>query len=214
MELDEMRLAWRELGAKLEQQRTLNLRLIRNQGLDKLRRGLRPLVWGQSLQLLIGVALATWAVTFWVSHRQVLHLLVCGLLMQGFGLLMILSAARVLELVRRVDHGAPVTVIQHQLAQLRKWRVKVEAPIDAIVGSFIWIPAFVMAFASSGFDPWAPGLGRWAVLSGAASLGLVAMGIWLALRLGYGRRLENHAAGSSVLAAEDALDEIARFEQE
>ena len=40
------------------------------------------------------------------------------------------------------------------------------------------------------------------------------MTIWLALRLGYGRRLENHAAGSSVLAAKNALDEIARFERE
>lgn len=214
MELDEMKQAWQALGAKLEQQRTLNLQLIRNQGLDKLRRGLRPLVWGQSLQLLIGVALATWAVTFWLSHRQVLHLLICGLLMQGFGLLMIMSAARVLELVRRIDHGAPVTVIQHQLAELRKWRVSVEAPINALVGSFIWIPAIVMSLAAHGLDPWSPGLGPWAVLSGVASLGVVAMALWLARRLGYGRKLENHAAGSSVLAAKDALDEIARFGKE
>ncbi|HET9818446.1 MAG TPA: hypothetical protein VFP92_04700 [Rhodanobacteraceae bacterium] len=192
----------------------MNLQLIRNQGLDKLRRGLRPLVWGQSLQLLTGVGLATWAVTFWVSHTQVLHLLICGLLMQGFGLLMILSAARVLELVRRIDHGAPVTAIQHQLAELRKWRVSVEAPINALVGSFIWIPAIVMAFAARGLDPWSAGLGRWTVLSGVASLGVVAMALWLARRLGYGRNLENHAAGSSVLAAKSALDEIARFERE
>jgi hypothetical protein len=214
MDLDEMKLAWQALGAKLEQQRTVNLQLIRNQGLDKVRRGLRPLVWGQSLQLLIGVGLATWAVTFWVSHRQTLHLLVCGLLMQGFGLLMILSAARVLELVRRIDHGAPVTVIQHQLAELRKWRVSVEAPINAMVGSFIWIPAIVMSLAASGFDPWSPGLGRWAIFSSVAGLGVVAMTLWLARRLGYGRQLENHAAGSSVLAAKGALDEIARFERE
>ena len=214
MELDEMKLAWQELGAKLEEQRTLNLQLIRNHGLDKLRRGLRPLVWGQSLQLLIGVALATWAVIFWLSHRQMLHLLVCGLLMQGFGLLMILSSARVLELVRRIDHGAPVTEIQHQLAELRKWRVSVEGPTDALVGSFIWIPAAVMTLATSGFDPWGPGFGQWAVLSGVASLGVVAMSLWLALRLGYGRKLRNHAARSSVLAAKQALDEIARFERE
>lgn len=214
MELDEMKLAWQQVGAQLEQQRTLNLQLIRNHGLEKLRRGLRPLVWGQSLQLLIGAALATWAVTFWVSHTQVLHLLVCGLLMQGFGLLMIVSAARVLALVRHIDHGAPVTVIQHQLAELRKWRVSVEAPIDALVGSFIWIPALVMALAANGFDPWAAGLGRWAVITGAVSLGLVAMSIWVARRLGYGRQLENHAAGSSVLAAKAALDEITRFERE
>ncbi|HET7610794.1 MAG TPA: hypothetical protein VFK29_03295 [Rhodanobacteraceae bacterium] len=66
----------------------------------------------------------------------------------------ILSAARVLELVRRIDHGAPVTVVQHQLANLRKWRVSVEAPIDALGGSFVWIFATVMAMASYGFDPW------------------------------------------------------------
>lgn len=214
MELDEMKVEWQALGAKLEQQRTLNLQLIRNHGLDKLRRGLRPLVWGQSLQLLIGAGLATWAVTFWVPHRQTLHLLICGLLMQGFGLLMIMSAARVLELVRRIDHGAPVTAIQHQLAQLRKWRVSIEAPINVVAGSFIWIPAAVMAFAAHGIDPWMPGLAWWAVLSGVAGLGVAGMAIWLAGRLGYARKLEDHAAGSSVLAAQAALDEIARFERE
>lgn len=214
MELDEMKLAWRTLDHRLNQQQALSLQLLRDSRLDKLRRGLRPLVWGQSLQILIGLVFAVWAVTFWLRHLHVLHLLVCGLVMQGFGLLMIVSAARVLELIRRLNYAAPVTVIQHQLADLRAWRVRIEAPVNVGVGCFIWIPALVMSLATHGIDVWNAGMAWWAVSSALVGLGATALVVWLMRRFGFGHKLEAHAEGNSVQKAQAGLDEIARFERE
>ncbi len=214
MEIDDIRQAWKDLDRRLEQQHAEHLELRRETRLGALQRGLRPLVWGQSLQLLIGVALATWAVSFWIPHRHVTHLLVSGILMQALGLFMVISATRVLALVRRLDLGAPVAAIQHRLADLRHWRVRVEAPINAVVGSFIWIPALIMSLAAHGLDPWGPGMASWAGLSALVGLGVVAMVVWLARRHGYGARLEAHAAGNSVQRARQILDEIEQFERE
>ncbi len=49
MELDEMKQAWQALDHRLEQQHALSLQLFRDGRLDTLRRGLRPLVWGQAM---------------------------------------------------------------------------------------------------------------------------------------------------------------------
>lgn len=214
MTFDEMKGAWRALDQRLQQQHTLSLAVFRDSRLQKLRHGLRPLVWGQSLQMLLGIALATWAVCFWVPHRGTLHLLVCGLLVQGFGLLMIMSAGQVLALVRHINYAAPVAEIQRRLAELRNWRVRVEAPINAIVGCFIWVPVLVMNLAWYGVDIWSGGFALWAIASSLVGLGGVALVVWWMRHAGNGSRLERHAAGNSVIRAQSALDEIARFEQE
>ena len=57
MELDELRTAWQALGRQLERHDALQLRMHRSDRLDAARRGLRPLVWGQALQIAFGLAL-------------------------------------------------------------------------------------------------------------------------------------------------------------
>lgn len=216
MQIDEMKSAWQALDRRLSQQHALNLEMFRDTRMGKLRSGLRPLVIGQAVQMLFGIALATWAVAFWVPHRGVLHLLVCGLLVQGFGLLMIMSSGEVLARIRKLDHGAPVAELQRRLAELRAWRVRVEAPVNALVGCFIWVPVLVMNLAWFGFDVWVrvPGFAFWAMASSVVGLGVVVLAVWLARHLGYGSKLDAHAAGSSVQKAETVLAEIARFEHE
>ncbi|KGI78362.1 hypothetical protein [Oleiagrimonas soli] len=211
MDTNDMKMAWQMFDRQLAQQRTLQLQLFRESRIDKLHRGLRPLVWGQSLQLLLGVLLATWAVGFWVAHRGAFLLLISGLLMQGFGLLLVMTSARVLALLRRIDYGAPVATIQRQLADLRQWRVRVESPVHAVVGSFIWVPGLICALATTGFHAWGPGLMWWAVSSVLVSVGLLAMAVWFARRHGYGARIEARAAGTSVQRARQALDELEGF---
>ncbi len=49
---------WRD--RRLEQQHALNLQLFRDGRMDKLKRGLRPLAWGQAIQMLIGVLGYNW----------------------------------------------------------------------------------------------------------------------------------------------------------
>lgn len=214
MELDEMKQAWQALEYRLERQQAWHEQIWRESRLDKLRYGLRPLQWGQAIQLAVGVLFTALGAAFWASHLQVMHLLVCGVLVQAFGLCMIGFSARTLQLIERIDHAAPVLTLQRQLASLRRWRVRIEAPINAVLGCFVWIVVLWMNLAWYGVDLWSAGFIRWALLNGLVGIAAVMLTVWLARRLGFMRRLEDGVAGRSVQKAEAVLDELARFERE
>lgn len=216
MELDDMKLAWQALNRQLERQQALNFALLAERRMDKLRFGLRPLFWGQVVQIVVGALVALMAASFWVPRTAILHFLVWGWLVHAFGIVMIVTAARNLYLIKQIDYAAPVLDIQRRIASLRAWRVRVEAPLYAVTGSFVWIPLVLMAIASSGVDPQAvaPQLTYYLMLSGVASLGLVVFVAWLVRRAGYRPWLENNLAGTSVRKAESVLEQIARFERE
>ncbi|MBE1162848.1 hypothetical protein IGX34_20895 [Dyella sp. 7MK23] len=220
MELDEMKQAWLALNQQLAQQQTLSWQIFRTHQAERLRRGVRPLLWGQSLQLLLGIAMALWGIGFWSSHLHIWQAMACGIAMQVFGTLAIIFPARVLSLAQTIDYAAPVLEIQRRLAQLRAWRVKVEAPVFAVLGSLIWIPAMLMLFQyaadRAGVDLWSQLSHSLTWLLPCAVLSLVFVGIAYALicRLGFRRQLEDSFAGNSVKRAEAMLEEIARFERE
>lgn len=221
MELDEMKLAWQTLGRQLERQNALNEQLFRQGRADRLRRHLRPLVWGQSLQIALGIVLMLWGVSFWSTHVGLWQAMACGIAMQAFGTLALIFPARLLSMQQGIDYAAPVLEIQRRLVQMRAWRVKVEAPVFAVLGSVIWIPAMLMLIQYScdraGVPQWwdkAPGLALWMLLCGAVSLGLVALAYVILRRLGRRRWLENNFAGSAIVKAEAALEELTHFERE
>jgi hypothetical protein len=214
MELDDMKQAWAGLDERLDKQYALNFQLLRDGKLDKARRGLRPLVWGQAIQLTIGVLITFWAGAFWATRWHVTHLLICGLLVHLYGILLTVFAARVLYSIQRLDYAAPVLVIQRQLADLRSWRVGVEAPVNGVLGCFIWIPVTWMSLAWYGIDLWSPGFMLWAIASSLVGLAAVVWVVWLMRRAGMARKIEDNAAGRSLQKAEAMLADIARFEQE
>lgn len=220
MELDEMKLAWQQLDRRLAEQASLQRLIHRGQGMDRLRRSLRPLVWGQSMQIVFGIAAMLWGISFWTTHQGVVHQMACGIVMQMFGIVMVGFAGRLLFQLQAIDYAAPVLDIQRRLARLRTWRVRVEAPVFSVLGSVIWVPAMLMLiqydFDQWGDDYWshAPGLAGHLVFSGIVSLALVVLVYWLIRRVGHRLWLENNFAGSAVRKAESMLQEIARFEQE
>lgn len=214
MELDDMRLAWHTLAAKFEHQQALNMQLFRESRLDKLRRSLRPLQWGQWLQLTIGVALAICGGLLWTTHLQRTEVLVCGLVAHAYGVLLIVFAARNLYLLHRIDYSAPVLDLQRRVAGLRAFRVRVEAPINAVLGCFTWIPVLWASLAVYGIDLWSPDFIRWGVATGLVGLMSVVAVAWTMRRMGLGGKIEDHSAGRSVVKAQAVLDEIARFERE
>lgn len=220
MELDEMKQAWQAVDRQLERQHALNWRIWRDGQTERLRRGLRPLVWGQSALIVFGIAIALWGISFWSSHLGVWQAMACGIAMQVFGTLAFVFPARVLSLVRAVDYAAPVLEIQQRIARLRAWRVKVEAPVFAVLGSVIWIPAMLMlgqyAMDRAGVNLWGEMTGavRWLLLCAAGSLAVVALAYALLRRFGRRRWLEDSFAGSAVRKAEKMLEDIARFERE
>jgi hypothetical protein len=220
MELDEMKRVWQQLDQRLAEQGSLQRLIHRGQGMDRLRRGLRPLLWGQSVQVVLGVATMLWGISFWTTHPGVVHQMACGIAMQAFGILMAAFAGRLLFQLQSIDYAAPVLDIQRRLTRLRAWRVRVEAPVFSVLGSIIWVPAILMLiqydFDQWGDDYWrhAPELAGYLVLSGIVALVLVVLAYWLIRAAGRRRWLENNFAGSAVTKAEKMLEEIARFEQE
>lgn len=213
VELDEMKLAWQALNHRFERQHALSLQLFRDGRLDRMRRGLQPLVWAQAVQMLLGLLLAGLAVAFWTSHGRVTHLFFCGLLVHLYGVLLIASAARNLYLIQRIDYATPVLLIQRQLADLRAWRVRVEAPMNAILGCFVWIPVTWMNLAWFGIDLWSRPFIYWSISSSLVGLAFVFLVVWLMRRAGMARKMEDRAAGRGLQKAEAVLDEISRFEQ-
>ena len=218
MELDDLKSAWRELNQKLDRQTELNLRLLREGHVDRARRSLRPLTWGQMAQILAGGLLSLYAGTFWVAHRQVSHLLATGLLMQAYGLAMILVGARTQALLHRLDFGAPVLQIQKQLAELRRFYI-VGGLWMGLPWWFLWIPALLMAFMSLfGADLGAKLPALVLLTHLAAGLGGAALTLlfiqWARRRPALALKLERSAAGRSLNDVQRALDEIAAFERE
>ncbi len=221
MELDEMKLAWQALGRQLERHNALNLELLRQDRAGRLRRGLRPLVWGQVLQIGLGIAIMAWGIAFWSTHTTIWQAMACGIVMQLIGTLTLAFPIRLLAMQQGIDYAAPVVEIQRRLARMRAWRVRVEAPVFAVLGGVVWIPALLMwaQYEGDGFglNLWQhvrTGFLVWLSLTVGVSVGVVFLARFVVRRLGHGRWLENALAGGSLVKAEATLAEIASFERE
>ncbi|MEO8747266.1 MAG: hypothetical protein ABI379_06395 [Rhodanobacter sp.] len=217
MEFDDMKAAWQTLNQRLDAQAALNLHMLKDDKLDQLRRGLRPLAWGQAVQIVLGVLIALWGGSFWVDHRDVPHLLIAGLIVHMAGMSMIALGALMEALIARIDYSAPVLTIQRQLVQTRKVYVRGGFAIG-LPWWVLWVPLLMVFFKSKfGADLYvnAPG-----VVWINVAVGVVGMlATWRFLRWAGKRpqltqRLEDGAAGWGINNAQRFLDEIARFEQE
>jgi hypothetical protein len=219
MELDELKTAWRTLDRRLEQQNALNLKLFVDTRLDKLRSRLRPLYWGQMLQMTIGVLLVLFAVGFWTQHRDVTHLLLAGVIVHVYGVLMIICGGVTLGLMSRIDYAAPVLAIQKQLAAVRRLYIG-SGMLVGVSWWLLWMPFMMVAFAALfGADLYANAPSVIYGGSVVGVLGLIATA-WLRRwsrdprRPRLARFVEDSVTGGSLRNAQVHLDEIARFERE
>lgn len=216
MELDEMKIAWQSLDHRLEQQHALNVQMFRDGRLDKMRRGLRPLVWGQALQMLIGAAALLVLAPIWIAHRHDPAVLIAGVVMHLYCIGLIAFGAVVQSQVARIDYAAPVLAIQRQLQKLRRVYAVGGAVVVGLPWWFLTAPLLVV-------------LSRGAIMQNAPSV------IWIQLAVGavglmatwwfhrwahrpqraaLARRLDASTTGGSLRRAMAATDDIARFEQD
>lgn len=215
-ELDELKIAWNQVSQQLERQNALTLEQLKQTKLAHFRSGLQPLVIGQTLQLVIGAVITVVSAQFWVNHLGAPHLLICGLLLQAYGIMFIAFAVRDLILIRQIDYTAPVVLIQKQLAELRAWRIRAAAWYG-FTGSVVWLPVMLLALYALGADFWTyhPQKVYWliatAVVCVAFSYGLVLLA---RSSTSCGRSLRNSWIGRSVNRAQLALDEIEEFERD
>ncbi len=216
MELDEMKLAWQSLDHRLEQQHALNVQIFRDTRLDKMRRGLRPLVWGQALQMIIGVLGLLVLAPIWIAHRHDPAVLIAGVVVHVYCIGLIVFGAVIQANVARLDYAAPVLAIQRQLLKLRRIYAVGGALVVGLPWWFLTAPLLVV-------------LSRGAIMQNAPSV------IWIQLAIGaagllatfwfhhwshrperaaLARKLDDSTAGGSIRRAQAATDDIARFEQD
>lgn len=216
MELEELKQSWQTLTRQLEKQQALAWQSFKDGRLDRARRRLRPLRWGQRVQIAAGLGLMALSAPFWVERLDTPHLAVCGLMLHAYGLMLVLTAARNLYLQGALDPSLPVVELQKRLATLRVWRLK-EGLLYGVTGCLIWIPLLLVVFALLGADLWvnAPAVVWSDVAAGVGCLALLYGILAWSQRPGNERwraALLASSIGRSVLDTQAMLEEIARFE--
>ena len=79
MDLEEMKAAWQVIDRRLDQQNTLLLNEVRTGRVRQAKRALRPLRWGQGVQIIAGMALMFLFAPYWVAHINSFHVMLPGL---------------------------------------------------------------------------------------------------------------------------------------
>jgi len=225
MELDELKQAWQSLDRRLQQQNAIQLAELHERKVGNIRSSLRPLFWGQLVQMLFGVWMILIGVDVWTSHSETAHLLVAGIVVHAYGVASIIAAGVVCGGIARIDRSAPVLELQRRLLQVRKHYL-IGGICVGLPWWVFWVP-FIMTLAMSatGIDiyavaqfssPWT----NWLNISlGVGALGLI--GTWLfhrwsrhPSRAALGKKLDDGAAGGSLRRAQAELDALKRFSEE
>ena len=215
MELDDFKQAWKALDRRLERQAAIDLQRLHDARVDRARRGLRPLAWGQALQMLIGALGMLVFAPYWVEHRDQPALLVCSLVLHAYCLALVIAGAVVQARIARIDYGLPVLEIQRRLLTLRRTYV-IGGMVVGLPWWFLTAPLLVVLSGGAILDR-APSV-IWIQLA-IGAIGLVATG-WFhhwatrPQRAAFGRRVLDSAAGGSIRRAQAALDQLAEFEHD
>ncbi|WP_031339709.1 hypothetical protein [Xanthomonas maliensis] len=218
MELDDFKSAWQSLDRRLQLDTMLQLHALRERKLDKTRGSLRPLFWGQVVQILFGLAFILLASLLWMSHPAHASSIVAGVLVQAYGVVTIVAAGLVLGQIGNIDYSQPVLGIQKQLLRARTLYIG-SGMVAGLPWWFLWV-AILQALA---------GLGDVDLLAKAPALVWSGYGIGIAglLATGWfhrwarrpqraelGKTMDASLSGGSLRKALAQLDELQRFERD
>ena len=223
MESDQLKPAWQVLSRQLERNDAINLGLLRERKLDRTRTSLRPLFWGQVLQILFGIPFVLLAALLWMRAGALpdglpLGALLAGIVVHVYGVATIALAGETLRRIHAIDYSAPVLGIQKQLGQLRRIYI-INGMVAGLPWWFLWVLLLLVLAGLGGVDLYArvPGLIWIGIGIGVAGL----FGTWWlhrwsrsAGRPRLASAMEHAVTGSSLRRAQSQIDELKRFEQE
>jgi hypothetical protein len=223
MELDELKAAWQSLDRRLEQQNAISLLLLKDDRTRRMRSSLRPLFWGQLLQMLFGLLFVALAASLWIRAGSApsdlpRHVLLAGVFVHAYGVAAIALAGCTMGLIRTIDYSLPVLGIQKQLLKLRRLYL-VNGMIAGLPWWFMWVPVLMVLLALAGGDLYAKAPSVVWIGMGIGIAGLLATA-WFhrwsrsPQRPRLAKAMEDSMAGSSLRKAQAILGEISRFEAE
>jgi hypothetical protein len=216
MELDELKTAWQILDRRLQQQNAMSLHTIRQGAGQRMRSSLRPLMWGQAIQMLIGLAGLLVLAPIWIEHRHDIAVLVAGLVMHAYCIGLIITGAVVQAQIAQIDYSAPVLIIQRQLLRLRRTYSVAGAWVVGLPWWFLTAPLLVVL--TRGVIMANAPMVIWSLLA-IGAVGLLATW-WFHRwsqrpeRAQLARKLDDSSTGGSIRRAQAAIDELTRFEQD
>ncbi len=219
MEMDDMKLAWQTVNARLEHTEALVLDLRRD---SRLRSSCSALTWFRNLpltELVFGLVLAVFYGSWFADGPRDLPFLLSLTVLFLLNLVGIVSAAWQLGKLSRIDYDGPVLGLQRELAKIRTVR-EFTTRWGLILALLIWVPmAVVIARVWFHFDLVAKFGLPWVLVNlglGAIAIPLI---IWLSRRLGPRlaknsgvQRMMDDLAGRSLVRAIKGLAEITEFD--
>lgn len=218
MELEELKAAWETLNQQLKHDNAINFAMYTHQKLASARSNLRPLFWGQLLQILFGLCFLLLAVVLWSSRPHAVSVIVAGVIVHAYGIGCLISAGLVMGAISNIDYAGSVLKIQEGLARVRRAYI-LSSIVTGLSWWFLWIPVLMVLLGIVHVNLYAnaPSVIWWGTAVGV--VGLLAM-LWMYARSRHSgherlRRFVDQAMiVRSLQKAQAQLDEIRQFAQE
>lgn len=222
MELDDLKQAWQSLDHQLQKQNALQLQQYRESKLRSLGASLRPLFWGQLVQMIFGLGFLLLGVCLWqVGYGVATPLFVAGIIAHVYGIVTIIASGAVLGHIATVDASLPVVEVQHRLLRVRKAYL-ISGMVVGLPWWVLWVvPLFVIATLQAMKTGGGAGdipLWLWLSLAGgmAGLIGTLVFHHWLHRpgREVLAKRMDDSAAGGSLRKAQAELDALKQYSEE
>lgn len=216
MHPDELKHAWQALDQRLQRHDRLQTQQLLQHNLQRVRHSLRPLLWGQLLQVPFGLCCIALAGLLWSRGGALpAHLIAAGVAVHAYGVATVALAGIVLGRLLHIDYSAPVLEIQRRIARTRRWYVG-SGVICGLSWWLLWVPVLMVLAALAGIDLQARAAGVVWIGLGVGVAGL-AGSVWLyrwsrhPARPRLRRIVDDSLGGSSLRKAGGLLDEVERF---
>ena len=219
MELDELKQAWQTLDKRLQQQNALQLTIFREQKIGSIKSSLRPLFWGQVLQMMFGIATVVAGVWLWRNFPTHTAILISGIVVQLYGIATIIASDVVLVGIARIDRSLPVLEVQQRLAKLRRDYL-IGGAVVGLPWWLLWMvpPVILMSLHAqrTGQTTLPLAVFGWAAFGVLGLLATLGFYRWLRRpgRDALAKRLDDSAAGSSLRKAQAELDGLKAFSED
>lgn len=219
MKFSELQQTWSRFEQKLDQNRKLNLQLLKKVNLDKAQTKLRGLVWQQSLTIFFYAVAGSWLMYFSATHWGIWHYVASGGILAVWSFIATASAIHQLQLILSTDYSAPVLQLQKKLMSIKISIIK----NLRLAG---WVLPFYLAFMVVGFeilfgvDLIGQMESQVLIWNGMLSLLLIFVAGWIHKKLDPKNADKDwlnwliQGSGSQVNEALEFLNEIEEFEKE
>lgn len=213
-----MKLAWEALNQQMKRDSAINLAIYTHQKLVTARSTLRPLFWGQMLQMFFGIAFLLLAVALWSTKPHAASVIIAGVVIHLYGIGCILAAAIVMGAIHNIDYSGSVLGIQEKLARVRRAYI-ISGLVCGLTWWFLWIPVLMVLLALVGVNLYAHAP---SMIWGSMAVGVVGLAgmLWLyaySRKPGHDRLrrfVDQAMVARSLQRAQAQLNEVRQFAQE